>query len=140
MIVSESMKGEYDIGDILIAKHVDEDKINIGDNVTYLGEYGDLKGLIITHKVVEKRQSANEYRFVTKGLANNVSDPEIRYDQIYGKVIYKTIILSFIARMMNNQLSYYILYTVVALIISIEIVSWVFEARSEAKEEDERRK
>lgn len=140
MIISESMKGEYDIGDILVAKHVDEDQINIGDNVTYLGEYGDLKDLIITHKVVEKRQSGNEYRFVTKGLANSISDPEIRYDQIYGKVIYKTIILSFIARMMNNQLSYYILYTAVALIISIEIVSWVFEARSEAKEEDERRK
>ena len=38
MIVSESMKGEYDIGDILVSKNVSADKIEIGDNVTYLGE------------------------------------------------------------------------------------------------------
>ena len=35
-----------------------------------------LKDLIITHKVVEKRQMGDETYFVTRGLANNVSDPE----------------------------------------------------------------
>lgn len=140
MIVSESMKGEYDIGDILISKHVSENDINIGDNVTYLGEKMQLKDLIITHKVVEKRQIGNDYYFVTRGLANDISDPEIRYDQIYGKVVYKTILLSFIAKMMNNQLTYYFLYFVVGLIISIEIVTWIFEAKREAKEENEGRK
>ena len=47
MIVSESMKDEYNIGDILVSKHVDVEDINIGDNVTYLGEKGDFKGLFI---------------------------------------------------------------------------------------------
>ena len=140
MIISESMKDEYNIVDILISIQVNPDEINVGDNITYLGQTGDFKGLVITHKVVEKRVAGNEYHFVTKGLANEISDPEISYDQIYGKVVYKTIILSFIAKMMNNQLSYYILYTLVALIISLEIVTWIFEAKSEAKEEDEGRK
>jgi len=126
MIVSESMKDEYQIGDILVSKKVPVEEINIGDNVTYKGEKMQLKGLVITHKVVEKRQMGDETYFVTRGLANNVSDPEIRYDQIYGKVIYKTIFLSAIAKLMNNQLTYYILFTLVALIISIEIVSAIF--------------
>lgn len=126
MIVSESMKDEYEIGDILVSKKVPVEEINIGDNVTYKGEKMQLKGLVITHKVVEKRQMGDETYFVTRGLANNVSDPEIRYDQIYGKVIYKTIFLSAIAKLMNNQLTYYILFTLVALIISIEIVSAIF--------------
>ena len=131
MIISESMRDEYQIGDILVAKKVPAEQINIGDNVTYLGEKMQLKGLIITHKVVEKRQINGETYFVTRGLSNNVSDPEIRYDQIYGKVIYKTIFLSFIAKLMNNQLSYYILFTLVALIISIEIVSSLFMSDDE---------
>ena len=138
MIISESMRDEYEIGDILISKKVPAEEINIGDNVTYLGDRMSLDGLIITHKVVEKRELGDETRFVTKGLANSISDPEIGYDQIYGKVIYKTIVLSFIAKLMNNQLSYYILFTCVALIISIEIVSAVFDVKNE-KEEDERR-
>ena len=140
MIISESMKDEYEIGDILVSKNVPVEEINIGDNVTYLGEKMQLKGLIITHKVVEKRQMGDETYFVTRGLANNVSDPEIRYDQIYGKVIYKTIILSFIAKLMNNQLSYYILFTLVALIISIEIVSSLFISDDDEKEAIKHRK
>ena len=135
MIISQSMEGEYEVGDILVAKKVPVEEINIGDNVTYLGEKMQLNGLIITHKVVEKRQVGEDTFFVTRGLANNISDPEIRYDQIYGKVVYKTVLLSFIAKLMNNQLSYYILFTLVALIISIEIVSSLF--RGDDKEEVE---
>ncbi len=137
MIVSESMKGEYDIGDILVSKNVSADKIEIGDNVTYLGEEKELKGLIITHKVVNKYEKDGEFIFVTKGLINEVEDPEIKYDQIYGKVVYKTIILSFIARMMNNKLTYYVLFVAIAIIMSIEITSAIFEARREEKEEDD---
>ena len=94
MIVSESMKDEYNIGDILISKHVEAEDINIGDNITYLGSSGSFSGLVITHKVVEKRQIGDKYHFVTKGLANPISDPEITYDQVYGKVIYKTFIFN----------------------------------------------
>ena len=137
MIVSESMKGEYDIGDILVSKSVSEDKINVGDNVTYLGEEKELKGLIITHKVIKKYTKDGEVIFVTKGLANEVEDPSIRYDQIYGKVIYKTYALSFIAKLMNNKLTYYVLFTFIALIMSIEITSAIFEARREEREEDD---
>ena len=137
MIVSESMKGEYDIGDILVSRSVSEDKINIGDNVTYLGEEKELKGLIITHKVIKKYTKDGEVIFVTKGLANEVEDPSIRYDQIYGKVIYKTYALSFIAKLMNNKLTYYVLFTFIALIMSIEITSAIFEARREEREEDD---
>lgn len=137
MIISESMKDEYEIGDILVSKHADVEDINIGDNVTYLGEKSEFRNLIITHKVVEKKQKGDDYYFITRGTANEVDDPEIRYDQIYGKVVYKMIILSAIAKLMNNQLTYYILFTMVALIISIEIVSTLFEL-NDGKEEDER--
>ena len=137
MIVSESMKGEYEIGDILVSKYVSEDKIHVGDNVTYLGEEQEMKGLIITHKVVRKYKQDGKTIFVTKGLINEVEDPEITYEQIYGKVIYKTFVLSFIARMMNNKLTYYILFVAIAIIMSIEITSAIFEARREEKEEDD---
>ncbi len=136
MIVSESMKDEYDIGDILISRSVEDKDINIGDNVTYLGKEKELKGLIITHKVIRKYEQNGETVFVTKGLANQVEDPEIKYSQIYGKVIYKTCILSFIAKLMNNKLTYYILFTMIALIMSIEITSAIFESRREKEEDD----
>ena len=139
MVVSESMKDEYNIGDILISKHVNEDEINVGDNVTYLGEKSNLKGLIITHKVIKRDEREGKVYFVTKGIANVAEDPEITYDQIYGKVVYRTIFLSLIAKLMNNQLSYYLLFIIVGVIISIDIVSAMFDSDDEEEEEDERR-
>jgi len=136
MIVSESMKGEYEIGDILISKSVPADKINVGDNVTYLGEVGNFDGLIITHKVINKQERDGSIIFTTKGIANSAADPEIEYDQIYGKVIYRTHILSFLGKLMSKQWSYYVLFAVVGIVVSIEIVSSMFESDEEEEEND----
>ena len=123
MIVSGSMKGEYDIGDILVSKEVDIDDINIGDNVTYLGKEKSLKGLIVTHKVIEKEVKDGKVIFTTKGIANNEKDPSIEYSQIYGKVIYKTFILSLLGKLM-----------IVGIIVSIELVSSMFNSDNEKEE------
>ena len=138
MVVSGSMVDEYNIGDILISKATDEEDINVGDNVTYLGKTGGVKGLIVTHKVINKEKRDGNTYFVTKGIANEISDPEISYDQIYGKVIYKTIVLSFLGKLMSRTISYYILFMIVAVIISFEIVSSMFDSDRE-EDEDGRR-
>ena len=132
MVVSGSMADEYNIGDILISKSVSEDQIKVGDNVTYLGTKNELAGLIVTHKVTKKENRDGVTYFTTKGIANSVADPEITYNQIYGKIIYKTAILSAFGKFMNNQIAYYLLFFIIALVISIEIISSMF-----AKDEDD---
>ncbi len=139
MIASGSMNDEYKVGDILISKKCESKDIIVGDDVTYLGEKGDFKGRTITHRVIKKYEKDGVTHFVTKGIANMEKDPEITYDNVIGKVVYKTVILSFFGRLMTNSLSYYILFMVVGLIVSIEIVSSMFDSDDE-KEEDERRK
>ena len=91
MVVSESMKKSYDIGDILVSKKVPTSDIKVGDDVTYKGEKGNLRGLIITHRVIKKEEKDGHTVFVTKGTSNSIADPEINESQIYGKVVYKTI-------------------------------------------------
>ena len=131
MVASGSMKPEYVVGDVLFSKTETASNINIGDNVTYKGEKGNLKGMIITHKVIEKEEREGKVYYVTKGLANNAKDPEITYEQIYGKVAYKTVVLSLIGRVMSKPWSYYVLCTIVALIVSIEAVSNIFASKRE---------
>jgi len=126
MVVSGSMVPEYNVGDILVSKTVKIEEINIGDNVTYRGQKSSLNGLIITHKVIEKEKRDNITYFVTKGSANIIPDPEITYEQIYGKVVYKTKILSQFGKLMNNRISYYILFISIGFVISIEIISSMF--------------
>ena len=41
-IASESMVPDYKVGDIIISKKVDTNNLNVGDDITYVGEKGEL--------------------------------------------------------------------------------------------------
>lgn len=131
-VATGSMKPEYQIGDIIVTKKVPVEELKVGDNVTYLGKKLDMAGLIVTHKIMNIRQADGKYYFITKGTANEIADPEINYSQIYGKVTYHTVVLSFIGRVMTNIIAYYAMFTVVGVLASYQIVKIIFE-----KDEDE---
>ena len=135
-VASESMKEEYSIGDIIIIKEVDASELKVGDNVTYVGKKGNLNGLIITHKIISVRKENDNYYYITKGTSNEIEDPEISYSQIYGKVIYKTLVFSYVGRLMSNVYSYYALFTLVGLYASYQVVKIKFE---DEEDEDEKK-
>ena len=122
-VATSSMVPDYQVGDVIIVKKENLDNIEIGDDITYLGKASSVKDLRITHRVVKKRQENNEYYFTTKGIANEIEDPEIKGDSIYGKVVYKTFIFSLLGRRMTNILWYYIIFIVVGVSISYDIIS-----------------
>lgn len=122
-IASESMKPEYKIGDVIVVRKTDSSLIQVGDDVTYLGTASNLKGLTITHRIIEKRSVDGKNYFVTKGIANSVEDPEINEDNIYGKVVYHTVLFSFVGRLMTNIVIYYLLFISVGVSFAYEIIS-----------------
>ena len=136
-VASESMKEEYSIGDIIVIKEVEASELKVGDNVTYIGKKGVLNGLVITHKIMSIRKENNDYYYITKGTSNEVEDPEISYQQIYGKVIYKTIVFSYVGRLMSNVYSYYALFTIVGLYASYQVVKIKFEDEEDEDEKEE---
>ncbi len=135
-IVSGSMEPDYDIGDVIVVKDVRPEKIKVGDNVTYLGTKGQIQGLIVTHQVIEKRIEDGKYYFTTQGVNNKYKDPEISYDQLYGKVIYRTIIFSFISKAMTNIYMYFAIFLVVGGYTSYQIVKIVYKDDEEEESED----
>lgn len=130
-IISNSMLPNYEPGDILILKEENPSNIKIGDNVTYIGTKGQVKDLVVTHKVIDRRKDGEKYYFTTQGTNNEVADPEIEENQIYGKVIYKTVLLSAICKIMLKPVGYYLLFMLVALVISYQIVGIIFNRNEE---------
>lgn len=125
-VVSESMLPEYKIGDIIVVKKANPVSLEIGDDVTYLANTTDLHDITITHRIINKREDNGTYYFVTKGINNPIEDPEIRADQIFGKVIYKTLLFSFVGRLMTNIIIYYLLFVSVGVAFSYEIITSFF--------------
>ena len=128
-VVSGSMKPKYDVGDILISKDVDPSKIKIGDSISYLGTTDNFVGKVITHQVVNIKKDQNgKYVFYTKGLANLVMDPAVEEDRVYGVVIYKSNILSFVYKIVSNKVGFYFCIIVPLLyIVASEIIGILLE-------------
>lgn len=122
-IVTGSMKPEYEVGDILVSKEIDPKEIKIGDDIVYEGKEGDFAGKIVTHRVKEVHPSGDgSIKFITQGIANDLEDPEITDSQVKGKIVYKTVILSFISKIVNNLYSmYFIIFIPIAILIFINI-------------------
>ena len=136
-VASGSMEPKYNIGDVLIAKKVNPEEIKVGDAISYLGKKGNFNGMIITHEVIEvEKDSAGQYIYHTKGLTNIVEDPVVNYDQVYGKIVHKSAILSFIYAVVGTKYGIF-LFIVIPLfyIIGSELLSFML-----AKEEEKRNK
>lgn len=134
-VVTGSMEPVYKVGDVVISKEVDPSTINEGDDVVYLGEKNDFKDKIVTHRVIKIENKDGEYYFTTKGVNNDYSDPVISSNQIYGKVVYKPVVLSFLSGILNTKLGFYLLIFVpVAFLIFLEILDYIKRKEGELDE------
>ena len=108
-VLTGSMEPLYNVNDMLIAKELDSTEIEVGDNIAYLSQQGQMKDNVVTHQVIKKETRNGKTYFVTKGLANEIEDDEITEDQVYGKIIYKFVILSAIGKIVNNNYGFFFL-------------------------------
>lgn len=130
-IITESMVPEYKVHDMVISKKIDTSKIKEGDDVVYLGTKEDFKDKIVTHRVIKKEEIENKLYFHTKGIANDIEDPVIESTQILGKVVYKSIVLSFISKIVNNTYGFYFVIFVPFAILSVmEVIDIVNERKN----------
>ena len=119
-----SMIPKYQIGDVILVKAKDIDKIKVGDDVTYLGKEGVVKGILITHRVKSIEEIDGQKAFHTQGIANSLEDPIVYGDQINGVVQFKMFFLTLICRMLNNK---YIFYFCGILPLTIYVFFRVFK-------------
>lgn len=137
-VATESMVPKYLVGDVLVVKEEQIDNLKIGDDVTYLGKQGTFNGRVVTHQIVAIDETENGKVFHTKGIANEVEDPTITGDQIYGKVVYKCVIISLLTKLMNNMTAFYIVVFVpFAVLISLQLKDSILGRNEEDDDDDE---
>ena len=135
-VATGSMAPKYNVGDVLIAKEIAPEDVRKGDAISYLGKEGDFKDKVITHEVVDIEVVDGRYKFHTKGISNIVEDPIVYEEQLYGKIIMKCNILSFIYKVVGTTTGMFIFVILPLLyLIGSEIISLLLE-----REEQRRKK
>ena len=132
-VATGSMKPKYNIGDVLISKDVNPSKLKVGDNISYLGTQSNFKGKVITHQIVKiEKDEDGKLLFHTKGIANLVEDPVVKESQVYGKVIYKTILLSYIYKFVSTSTGFGLIIVIpLILMVGYEILVTLLEKKEE---------
>lgn len=102
-----SMIPKYQIGDVILVKETEIDKIVEGDDVTYWGTTGTMKGKLVTHQVIKIEEIDGQKAFHTQGIANNTEDPIVYGNQINGVVQGKLYIMTGITRALANKYIFY---------------------------------
>ncbi len=102
-VISGSMEPEYMVGDLLYVKEVDTSTIKVGDDITFiLNEDLD----VATHRVV--RVDAENQRFYTKGLANDIEDAPVHFNNVIGVPKFHIPKLGYVSNYVQNPPGMYI--------------------------------
>ncbi len=135
-IATGSMEPVYDVGDVLLVKESSYESLKVGDDVTYIGETGDFKDRIVTHRIIAINREDGTLQ--TKGVANDEADPIIKKDRLYGKVSHKFVILSFLTKIIRTKVGFYfIVFVPLVLVIFLEIADVVTQAKDDSENDEE---
>ena len=131
-ILTGSMKGVYDINDVVLVKEVDKKTLKVGDDIAYLGEKDSYKGKIVTHRIINIENKNNQIIIHTKGVSNILEDPVITNNKIYGKVESKLTFISLINKTIKNKYGFFFLIFVpLVLVIFLEIADTITDQKLE---------
>ena len=91
---------------------------------------GEFRDKIITHKVVDIVNDSNIKYLRTKGIKNDSMDPDVYEEQVCGKFVYKFILISFIDRIINNDVGFIFVILIPGIVLLVlEIINLVKETK-----------
>lgn len=130
-VATGSMEPVYHVGDVILVKNIDVNKIKVGDDVTYLGMESSFKDKVITHRVKKIIEKDGSISFLTQGVATTSVDPLVSSSQIYGKVAKKLVIFSLFHSITSKPSGFFILIILpLMILIGSEIVQTLLEKSS----------
>lgn len=136
-VVTGSMIPVYEVGDVVIVKEVDPATLEVGDDITYLGKEDTFAGRVVTHRIIRIQKSTIGNIYYTQGVANDAPDPTITADQIYGKVIGKSFLMSFLSRLTENMgIFYIVIFLPIGLFMFLQIKDHI-DSKYENEEDDD---
>lgn len=125
-VITGSMEPAYDVGTVIISKQMSANEIKVGDDIVYIGEYGEYSGKIIMHEVIaiDKDENGNNVNFHAKGLHNSsVEDPQIKANQIFGVVKVNSKILTVLYELATSPYSAFVIIMILVLNVFVTFKS-----------------
>ncbi len=128
-IVSGSMEPNIKVYDVVISKKIKNPKdIKVGDVITFVSTSSISKGMTVTHRVIEVKETEKGTVYRTKG-DNNLSPDTApaEFHNVIGKVILRVPQLGRVQSFIGTQSGWLIVIVIPALIIIISDILKIFK-------------
>ena len=134
IIDTNSMAPTINIGDIVIVKKVEKEKLKQSDVITFSQE-----GEVITHRIIKVEA---DFKYVTKGDNNNTEDTKkVKYEDILGEEILIIPYLGKAIQIIDNKIIFLIICLIILICAFINIQkNEKLENRREKKKIEEKKK
>ena len=90
VVVTGSMEPDIRVGDLLVVRETEMDRIEVGDDILFISRSGPVRGEAIVHRVFEKETDADGIYFRTRGINNGgLADEDfVRSENFVGKAVW----------------------------------------------------
>ena len=137
VVMSGSMLPTIQVKDIVVIKKVPEEKLEVGDIITFISPDTRFGGISVTHRIIEKYydESIGSYSYRTQGDNNNVADSVLVPNKnILGKVILKVPKLGYLQDILSSKGGLIIVVLIPCLVIlSYDIMKLLKKAGQKTK-------
>lgn len=136
IITTDSMKPSINSGDVIVITKVKEEKLRVGDVVTFKTDDD-----YISHRIIEIRENLNKKEYITKGDNNNIPDSyNIEYEDIQGSKVLKIPFLGSLILLFKQKIYIFIFGTTILLIyLYFRKIDAKKKARREKKNNEEKK-
>lgn len=138
VVATGSMVPKYNVGDVLLSKEIAPENIKVGDDIVYTGKEGSFKDKVVTHQVISVEKDEENYRIITKGIANTKEDPEITQNEVMGKIKCKLGVLTFLQKMISNNYVFYFVIFVPIVLITFKQIKSMAPSEDDSNDEEEK--
>ena len=137
VVMSGSMLPTIQVKDIVVTKKVPEEKLEVGDIITFISPDTRFGGISVTHRIIEKYydESIGSYSYRTQGDNNNIADSVLVPNKnILRKVILKVPKLGYLQDILSSKGGLIIVVLIPCLVIlSYDIMKLLKKAGQKTK-------
>jgi signal peptidase I len=134
-VLTRSMQSVYPQNSFVLARTVDSNTLNVGDDITFIKK----NDTTVTHRIVginENYQGTGKRAFETKGVDNQAKDEEkVTYNNVIGKIIFHSYLLGLIIVFIKENIVVSVVF-LFTLIFFLETLSYTYKRRKERKKQE----
>lgn len=138
IVLSDSMRSEFEVGDIAVSREVDPSALEPGDIVTFASIDPDSYGEVFTHKIREITEYEGEPAFVTYGTTTGDDDAyPAPFSRVAGQYAFRIPKAGYAFEFFKSPLGYVVLVLVpCSILIGLQVRSFLRLLKESRKQKE----